>query len=239
MEHPFFTIGHSTRSIGEFPELLTSNDIRTVVDVRTVPRSRTNPQFNRDTLPESLAQLGIGYVHIPELGGLRGRRAEIDASPNTVWQNESFRNYADYAMTEPFMAGLLKLVEIGHAARSAIMCAEAVWWRCHRRIIADYLVSRGERVMHILGRGRVDRAELSAAARLSPTGLLIYDVRPGSDLPAVRDAAIVIGLAGSLNTTREIRCSPKGTKRWRCFLLIARQSSRRRVRLLSAAWKEF
>jgi uncharacterized protein (DUF488 family) len=178
MTNPFFTIGHSTRSLSEFLELLSSNGITTVADVRAVPRSRTNPQFNRDTLPESLAQVGIAYVHIPELGGLRGRRAEIDASPNIVWQNESFRNYADYAMTEPFMAGFLKLLDLGHAARSAIMCAEAMWWRCHRRIIADYLVSRGECVMHILGRGRVDRAELSAAARLSPTGLLIYDASP-------------------------------------------------------------
>ena len=182
MAHPFFTIGHSTRTIDEFAELLNSQDVRIVVDVRTVPRSRTNPQFNQDTLTESLARLGIGYVHIPALGGLRGRRAEMGASPNTIWKNESFRNYADYAMTEPFMAGLLKLVEIGHAARSAIMCAETVWWRCHRRIIADYLVSHGERVMHILGRGRVDPAELSAAARLSAKGLLIYDVRPASDL---------------------------------------------------------
>jgi uncharacterized protein (DUF488 family) len=181
MAHPFFTIGHSTRTIDEFSELLNSQDVRIVVDVRTLPRSRTNPQFNRDTLPGGLAELGIGYVHIPELGGLRGRPAEFEASPNTVWQNESFRNYADYAMTEPFMAGFLKLIEIGHAARCAIMCAEVVWWRCHRRIIADYLVSRGERVMHILERGRVDRAELSAAARLSSTGLLIYNVRPGRD----------------------------------------------------------
>ena len=187
MAHPFFTVGHSTRTIDEFSEVLNSQDVRIVVDVRTLPRSRTNPQFNRDTLPGSLAQLGIVYVLIPELGGLRRRPAKIEASPNTVWQNESFRNYADYAMTEPFMAGFLKLIEIGHAARSAIMCAEAVWWRCHRRIIADYLISRGERVMHILERGRVDRAELSAAARLSPTGLLIYDVRPGRD-PCQRSA---------------------------------------------------
>lgn len=180
MAHPFFTIGHSTRSIDEFLELLTAHGIRTVVDVRTVPRSRTNPQFNRDTLPKSLAQLGIGYVHIPELGGLRGRAAGIETSPNTIWQNESFRNYADYAMTGPFMAGLRKLTEIGHAAPSAIMCAEAVWWRCHRRIIADYLVSRGESVMHILGPGRADPAKLSAAARPGPNGVLIYDVRPES-----------------------------------------------------------
>lgn len=153
--------------------MLASHVIGKVVDVRTVPRSRTNPQFNRDTLPEGLAQSGVGHVHIPELGGLRRRRAGIEASPNTAWRNASFRNYADYAMTEPFMAGLLKLVEIGLAARSAIMCAEALWWRCHRRIIADYLISRGECVLHILGHNRVDRARLSAGARPSPSGLLI------------------------------------------------------------------
>ena len=181
MVHPFFTIGHSTRTIVEFSELLNSQDVRIVVDVRTVPRSRTNPQFNRDTLPGSLALLGIGYAHISKLGGLRGRSTEIGISPNTAWENRSFRNYADYAMTEPFTAGLLELLQLGHATRSAIMCSEAVWWRCHRRIIADYLVSRGERVMHILGRDRVDRAELSAAARLGPSGQLIYDVRPASD----------------------------------------------------------
>lgn len=181
MTHPFFTIGHSTRSLDEFSSLLKSHDVGTVVDVRSVPRSRANPQFNREVLPESLARLGIAYVHVPELGGLRGRRAGMVTSPNTVWENESFRNYADYAMTEPFMAGLSKLVEIGRAARSAIMCAEAVWWRCHRRIIADYLVSRGECVIHILGPGRANRAELSPAARLSPEGLLIYDVPTGSD----------------------------------------------------------
>ena len=185
MAHPFFTVGHSTRSLEEFLKLLAAYEIGTVVDVRTVPRSRKNPQFNRDALPEELAKAGIGYVHIPELGGLRGRSAEAKPSPNAFWENESFRNYADYAMTEPFMAGLRKLVEIGRNDRAAIMCAEAVWWRCHRRIVADYLVSRGEVVMHILGAGRADRATLSAAARLTHEGVLIYDA-PSKDPAPVR-----------------------------------------------------
>jgi uncharacterized protein (DUF488 family) len=181
MTHPFFTVGHSTRSLDEFLELLAAHDIGTVVDVRTVPRSRSNPQFNRDTLPDSLAPSGIGYRHIRELGGLRGRSAGIEVSPNAAWRNQSFRNYADYAMTPPFEAGLSQLLEVGHAARAAIMCAEALWWRCHRRIIADYLLSRGESVLHILGRNRVDRAELSAAARRISTGQLIYDLGSASD----------------------------------------------------------
>ena len=190
MAHPFFTIGHSTRSIEEFSGLLGDLDIRLVVDVRSIPRSRTNPQFNHDRLPTELASCGIGYRHIPELGGRRGRSSGIEVSPNTAWRNPSFRNYADYAMTEPFRVGLAQLVELGRDARSGIMCAEAVWWRCHRRIIADYLLSRGERVMHILGRNSVVAAKLSAAARPTPDGTLIYDVQSAAELeppkPALR-----------------------------------------------------
>ena len=176
MAHSFFTIGHSTRSIEEFSELLGRHDIRLVVDVRSIPRSRANPQFNRETLPAELAPHGIGYRHIPELGGRRSRSAAVESSPNTAWQNLSFRNYADYAMTEPFGLGLEQLVELGRDRRSAIMCAEAVWWRCHRRIIADYLVSRGECVLHILGRDQIAVAKLSPAARRTSEGTLIYDV---------------------------------------------------------------
>jgi uncharacterized protein (DUF488 family) len=176
MAHPFFTIGHSTRSIDEFGELLASHDIRTVVDVRRMPHSRANPQFDRRTLAESLARQHVGYVHIPELGGLRSRSPGVDASPNSAWRNKSFRNYADYAMTEPFRVGLDRLTEIGRDTASAIMCAEALWWRCHRRIIADYLVSGGERVWHILGPHHVTAATLSANARPGGHGTLIYDV---------------------------------------------------------------
>ena len=117
-------------------------DARLVVDVRTVPRSRTNPQYNKETLPETLAQYQIGYEHIAELGGLRGHKREVPAEVNAFWQNASFHNYADYALSESFRQGLAHLREIGHANRCAIMCAEAVWWRCHRRIISDYLLSR-------------------------------------------------------------------------------------------------
>ncbi len=143
MPHPFFTIGHSTRSVPEFVELLRSAEVRLVVDVRTVPRSRTNPQFNRDVLPESLTAYQIAYEHIAELGGLRGRQRLAEPSPNGFWENGSFRNYADYALSESFAAGLVRLRELGAERRTAIMCAEAVWWRCHRRIIADYLLAAG------------------------------------------------------------------------------------------------
>jgi uncharacterized protein (DUF488 family) len=170
----FFTIGHSTRSIEEFVGILQDAKIETLVDVRTVPRSRTNPQFNADRLPASLWEHGIGYVHLAELGGLRGRQSTGEASPNSFWENKSFRNYADYAMSESFRAGLRKLIDLGEAAPCAIMCAEAVWWRCHRRIIADYLMSAGETVIHLLAPGKSQLAQLTSAARQSEPGVLTY-----------------------------------------------------------------
>src|SRR5262249_49758089 len=130
---PFHTIGHSTRTIEEFVALLREAEAALVVDVRTVPRSRTNPQYNRDTLPGALAPVGIGYEHVAALGGLRGRKREVPADVNGFWENASFHNYADYAMGEDFSHGLARLRELGAARRCAIMCAEAVWWRCHRR----------------------------------------------------------------------------------------------------------
>jgi uncharacterized protein (DUF488 family) len=181
MPHPFFTIGHSTRSLPEFVELLRPAEVRLVVDVRTVPRSRANPQFNRDILPESLAAFQITYEHIAELGGLRGRQRLAEPSPNGFWENGSFRNYADYALSEGFGAGLARLRELGAERRTAIMCAEAVWWRCHRRIIADYLLAEGEAVFHILGLGKTEEARMTPAARPAPEGGLVY--------PSAEDAA--------------------------------------------------
>jgi len=170
---PFFTIGHSTRSITEFVDLLRSSQIELVVDVRHIPRSRTNPQFNRETLPDELRSFQIGYVHLGALGGLRNRPRGIKTSPNLFWENSSFRNYADYAMTEEFHKGLTELLDLGHERCSAVMCAEAVWWRCHRRIIADYLICAGESVFHILG-DRVDQALLTPAAIRQPDGTIVY-----------------------------------------------------------------
>jgi uncharacterized protein (DUF488 family) len=174
MALPFFTIGHSTRSIGDFVELLTASGIGVVADVRTVPRSRTNPQFNRDTLPASLSDYQIGYEHIAELGGLRPRSHDVAPAVNGFWQNQSFHNYADYALGDGFRAGLARLRALGGARRCAIMCAETVWWRCHRRIIADYLLAGDEQVFHILGPGKVAPASLTPGAHAQVNGTLTY-----------------------------------------------------------------
>ena len=174
MSNPFFTIGHSTRSLAEFVELLRSAEVGLVADVRTVPRSRTNPQFNRDTLPDSLSEVQIGYEHIPALGGLRGRQHGAGLSPNTYWENESFRNYADHAMSDAFQSGLARLRYLAQERRCAIMCAEAVWWRCHRRIISHYLQIVGESVFHILGPNHTEQAKLTPAARQASPDILVY-----------------------------------------------------------------
>ena len=136
----FHTIGHGTRPLHDFVELVKSVAVTLIVDVRTVPRSRTNPQYNREALPQSLEPFGIGYEHIASLGGLRGRAREVSLELNAFWQNDSFHNYADYALSDDFRDGLAHLRQLGHARRCAIMCAETVWWRCHRRIITDYLL---------------------------------------------------------------------------------------------------
>jgi uncharacterized protein (DUF488 family) len=174
MVHPFYTIGHGTRPLHDFAELLKSVAVTLVVDVRTVPRSRTNPQYNRDALPQSLEPLDIGYEHIPSLGGLRGRAREVPLELNAFWHNDSFHNYADYALSDHFRAGLLHLRELGQARCCGIMCAETVWWRCHRRIITDYLLAAGESVFHILGPGHVEEAHLTAAAQPQAGGYLVY-----------------------------------------------------------------
>jgi uncharacterized protein (DUF488 family) len=180
MAQPFFTVGHSTRSIPEFVELLRASQIRCVVDVRTVPRSRTNPQFNWDMLPDTLAAYQVDYEHIAELGGLRGRQRSGEPSPNGFWENESFRNYADHAHTPGFRCGLDHLRALGTERRVVIMCAEAVWWRCHRRIITDYLLAAGETVFHILGPGKVDEARMTPAASPVPGRGLVYPSERGA-----------------------------------------------------------
>jgi uncharacterized protein (DUF488 family) len=162
---PFYTIGHSTRTIDEFVALLREAGARKVIDVRTVPRSRTNPQYNKDTLPDTLAEFQMGYEHIAALGGLRGRKRDVAPDVNGFWQNASFHNYADYALGETFRAGLAQLRNIGHATPCAMMCAEAVWWRCHRRIITDYLLAAGETVFHILGPGHIEPAHMNDGAK--------------------------------------------------------------------------
>ncbi|MGI9168944.1 MAG: DUF488 domain-containing protein [Caulobacteraceae bacterium] len=137
-------------------------------------RSRTNPRFNLDVLPDALAESQIAYRRLAALGGLRGRRKDGVPSPNTFWENASFRNYADYASTEPFRAGLAELMALGENHVCAVMCAEAVWWRCHRRIVADYLIAAGAAVFHILGPGKMSPATITASARQGEAGQLIY-----------------------------------------------------------------
>ena len=163
---PIYTIGHSTRSIGEFVDLLRTADVGRIVDIRSVPRSRANPQFNRDSLPRSLAERQLDYVHLAELGGLRKATASVPPEVNGFWTNRSFHNYADYALSEEFRGGLSRLLELADGARCAIMCAEAVWWRCHRRIVADYLLQAGREVFHLMGTARVEPAKLNPAARV-------------------------------------------------------------------------
>jgi uncharacterized protein (DUF488 family) len=170
----FFTIGHATRPINEFIDLLKEIDVRLLADVRSVPRSRTNPQYDRDALTSSLGDFGIKYRHFAQLGGLRPRQKYVPAETNAFWQNQSFHNYADYAMGPEFQSGLATLRELGHARPCAIMCAETLWWRCHRRIIADYLIAAGETVFHILGPGDIEEAHITEAATRAPHGALIY-----------------------------------------------------------------
>jgi len=170
----FYTIGHSTRSMTELVRLLREVGADFIVDVRSIPRSRTNPQFNAETFPDTLAGSQIGYRHVARLGGLRGRRKEQAVSGNGFWQNASFRNYADYATTPDFRAGMAELRDIGRDHACAIMCAEAVWWRCHRRIITDYLLADGHPVFHIMGPGKIERANLNPAAALQADGTLRY-----------------------------------------------------------------
>jgi uncharacterized protein (DUF488 family) len=158
-----FTIGHSTRPIEDFLELLKAHQIELLVDVRTIPRSRHNPQFNSDALPDSLGSANIAYRHMPELGGLRRPRKD---STNTAWRNLSFRGYADYMETPEFENGLAQLIEEAAARRSAIMCAEAVPWRCHRSLIADALVARGLEALEISSLTRAQPHKLTPFAQI-------------------------------------------------------------------------
>ena len=174
MTLPFFTIGHSNRSLEVFVALLRQADVTLVADIRKMPRSRTNPQFNEAALPQSLADFQIGYEHVASLGGLRGKTAAMAPDTNGFWTNKSFHNYADYALTDPFQAGLAHLLDAGRKQRCTVMCSEAVWWRCHRRIVADYLIANGREVFHIMGEGRLEPARLTPEAVIQTGGRIAY-----------------------------------------------------------------
>jgi uncharacterized protein (DUF488 family) len=158
-----FTIGHSTHTISEFIEILKSFAIRMVVDVRTIPKSRHNPQFNKEEIEKSLKAEGIDYIHMPGLGGLRHTRND---SPNTAWRNASFRGFADYMQTDEFKINCEKLIEIAEKEMTAIMCAEAVPWRCHRSLIGDALLIRGIGVEDITGKHSVHPHALTSWAKV-------------------------------------------------------------------------
>ena len=159
-----WTIGHSTRTIDEFISLLQANQIRLLVDVRSLPGSKRYPQFNKEALADSLGKTGIRYDHFPELGGRRKAKPE---SKNTAWRNASFRGYADYMETEGFRKGVERLLDLAAGAGpTAIMCAEAVWWRCHRSLISDYLEARHMEVMHTLDASKTQPHSYTSAARI-------------------------------------------------------------------------
>jgi uncharacterized protein (DUF488 family) len=159
-----WTIGHSTRTIDDFISLLKQNEIRLLVDVRAWPGSKRYPQFNKDALAEALNAYGIRYEHFPKLGGKRKSKPD---SRNTAWRNASFRGYADYMETEQFQQGIQRLLDVAAEAEpTAIMCAEAVWWRCHRALISDFLKARGIEVVHILDANKTDPHPFTSAAHL-------------------------------------------------------------------------
>ncbi len=161
-----YTIGHSTRSLDELVAMLRSFEVEVVADIRTIPRSRHNPQYDASTLGRELHARGLDYVHLAALGGLRHARKD---SVNTAWRNASFRGYADYMQTDAFEEGLLELRALGAHGPVALMCAEAVPWRCHRSLVADALVARGARVEHIMGRERASAHHVTPFAHVAGT----------------------------------------------------------------------
>jgi uncharacterized protein (DUF488 family) len=169
-----FTIGHSTRIAEEFVGLLQASGVDQIVDVRRFPFSRRYPHFNGESLAVTLAAAGIGYRHEPALGGRRGRRRDGVHSPHTLWREEAFANYADYAETPEFREAFDRVRRLAEEHRPAVMCAEAVWWRCHRRIIADYLIAAGLPVAHILAAGKVEPARLTPDATIRPDSTVLY-----------------------------------------------------------------
>lgn len=171
---PFYTIGHSTRTIETLLDLLRAAQVTIVADIRSMPRSRTNPQYNQDVLPDTLAAFQIGYEHIAELGGLRGKAKSVESAVNSFWKNRSFHNYADYALSASFRTGLDQLIALGRARRCVMMCSEAVWWRCHRRIVTDHLIARGESVIHLMGKDKAEPAKLTASACIHKNGRVTY-----------------------------------------------------------------
>ena len=174
MAAQFTTIGHSNRSLDEFLGMLREAEVELLVDVRSFPRSRSNPVFNIDRLPDDLAQVQIGYRHCPDLGGRRSKQRGINETLNALWRVRSFHNYADYALSDKFAHALEEIVELGRSRRLALMCSEAVWWRCHRRIITDYLLLGGFAVDHLMAPGHTEHATPTPGAHRTAEGKVVY-----------------------------------------------------------------
>ncbi|MBN9061586.1 MULTISPECIES: DUF488 domain-containing protein [Hyphomicrobiales] len=181
MAAQFVTIGHSNRSLGEFLDMLGAARVEMVIDVRAFPRSRSNPAFNIDGLPEDLARAQIGYRHMPDLGGRRPKQTGVNESLNALWRVQSFHNYADYALGEAFVGAFHDLVSLGRDHRLALMCSEAVWWRCHRRIITDHLLLTGHAVDHLMAPGHSEHATPTLGVQKDAQGRVIYPASTGPD----------------------------------------------------------
>ena len=216
---PILTVGHSTRLIDEFIELLRQHGIERLVDIRTIPRSRRNPQFNSEALAKSVEDAGIGYVHFKELGGLRHPRPD---SLNTGWRNAGFRGYADYMRTAEFEKGLQRLLRLGEGKRCVVMCAEAVPWRCHRSLLSDALVARGVPVEHILSGSRRDVHSITPFARVE-NGRVTY--------PTAKDEAARKKTAGTRAELRFDDSEAGVPSKKRKTKFTAAKEARRRARL--------
>ncbi|MGH9683069.1 MAG: DUF488 family protein, N3 subclade [Candidatus Acidiferrales bacterium] len=190
-----FTIGHSTRSFDDFVALIRAHGVKRVIDIRTIPRSRHNPQFNRDAFGGALRSAGIGYVHLKKLGGLRHAKPD---STNMGWRNKSFRGYADYMQTPEFEEGLARAIKLAAAKPSALMCAEAVPWRCHRSLVADALIVRGYPVEDIISGARAQRHKLTPFARVRGTQVTY----PGDGSAPTKTTATQGGKSGAIHIAR-------------------------------------
>ena len=193
-----FTIGHSTRSLDELAAILRAHGVRQLVDIRSIRRSRTNPQFEEGALRRYLERHAIRYRALDALGGRRPRANPPPPLPDDAWQHASFKNYADYAQTPAFRAGLDELLALAARAPTAIMCAEAVWWRCHRRIVADHLLARRVPVMHLMSETKADPATLTPFAVVA-RGRVYYPARPAA--------------GRSVSAAGATRRAPSGTRR--------------------------
>ena len=170
--HTIYTIGHSTRSFAEFLDMLQSFDIKILADIRSLPGSRKFPQFDKENLKISLEEAGTQYIHLADLGG---RRKVKKDSKNNRWNNDSFRGYADYMETEEFESAIFKLEHIALEQPTTYMCSEAVWWRCHRSMVSDYLKAKGWTVLHIMAIGKVQEHKYTAPARIVDDNVFYFD----------------------------------------------------------------